>query len=300
MQNKEKIGTLFILIHAVMWGIFPVLVNHGVKNIPPLTYAALTILLATIGAFFYALIQGKLSDLKNKNSYKSLLMITLCIVIIPYSLFFWGASLTSGVNTSVLLLSEIIFTLIFTHFIGEKTTGYKLMGAGGVFFGALFILYNGTLNFNIGDLIIIISTITYPIGNLYAKRVLNLVSPSIILFTRFLLGGLFILGLALLIEPQANIGQIINNHWLLIVFNGLVLLGIGKVIWYEGLKRIDISKAISLSSTFPLFSLIILLTIFKESISLYQGIGIIIMMLGVYFSVKRKSVDPQLTKYANK
>ena len=226
-------------------------------------------------------------------------MITICIVIVPYILLFIGASKTSGVNTSVLLLSEIIFTLIFTHFIGEKTTGYKLMGAGGVFIGALFILYNGSFQLNIGDILIIISTITYPIGNFYAKKALNVVSPAIILFTRFLLGGLFILGFALIVEPNVNFGEIISNYWLYILFSGLILLGIGKVIWYEGLKRVDISKAISLTMTFPLFSLLVLVAIFKESVSIYQWIGIIIMMIGVFFSIKRPSVDPQTTKYAN-
>jgi drug/metabolite transporter (DMT)-like permease len=299
MTRFEKIGMILMLIHAAMWGLFPVIVNRGTQNISPLIFAALTIILATVGAFIYAAVQGKLPELKKKKSYRSLIMITICIVIVPYILLFIGASKTSGVNTSVLLLSEIIFTLIFTHFIGEKTTGYKLMGAGGVFIGALFILYNGSFQLNIGDILIIISTITYPIGNFYAKKALNVVSPAIILFTRFLLGGLFILGFALIVEPNVNFGEIISNYWLYILFSGLILLGIGKVIWYEGLKRVDISKAISLTMTFPLFSLLVLVAIFKESVSIYQWIGIIIMMIGVFFSIKRPSVDPQTTKYAN-
>ncbi|HXW68825.1 MAG TPA: DMT family transporter, partial [Dissulfurispiraceae bacterium] len=89
-------------------------------------------------------------------------------------------------------------------------------------------------------------------------------------------------------------------NWPLLFFTGLVLLGIGKIMWYEALGRLDISKAISLSMTFPLFSLILLIGIFKETVSSYQWIGIVIMMLGVFFSIKRPSVDPGLTKYAPK
>jgi drug/metabolite transporter (DMT)-like permease len=44
--------------------------------------------------------------------------------------------------------------------------------------------------------------------------------------------------------------------------------------WYEAFGRLDISKAISLSMTFPLFSLIMLAGIFKEAISSYQWLGI--------------------------
>lgn len=297
-KQQEKIGIIFALTGAAMWGIFPVLVNRGAQNIPPIMFAAIATLLAAFGSFIYASLKGKLHELKNKKSYSSLLMVTLCIVIIPYILFFIGASKTSGINSSLLLLSEIIFTLLFTPLIGEKTTTKKLIGAMGVFIGAILILYNGTFTLNAGDILIVFSTATYPIGNFYAKKALNYVSPAIILLVRFFLGGFFIFSIALLAESQSNTTQIIIQNWEIVLFTGLVLLGIGKVIWYEGLKRLDISKAISLSMTFPLFSLIVLIAFFKEIPSTYQWAGILVMTLGVYFSIKRQSIDPALTKYA--
>lgn len=297
-KKQENIGVIYAILAALLWGLFPVLVNHGVQTIPPLTFAALSVLIAALGAFIYALLQGKLKEFKNKNSYFPLLMITVCIVIIPYTLFFIGAKMTSGVNTSMLLLAEIIFTLIVTPLIGEKNTSYKILGAGGVFLGALFIMYNGTFSLNFGDILIILSTVTYPIGNFYAKKALNLVSPTMILLVRSLFGGLFLLGLALIFEKEITISNVLVNHWVLILFNGLVLLGLSKIIWYECLKRLDISKAISITMTYPLFSLITLIIFFGEKISTYQWIGIIIMMVGVYYSIRRRSVDPKITKYS--
>jgi len=295
---NEKTGIVLALTSAAMWGIFPVLVNRGVQIIPPITFAAITTLLAALGAFIYATATGKLHELKNKKSYTSLFMVTLCIIIIPYILFFIGSSKTSGINSSMLLLSEIIFTLFFTPLIGEKTTLSKLAGASGIFIGSIFILYRGSFSLNLGDILIIFSTVTYPVGNFYAKKALNYVSPAIILLVRFLLGGLFILFFALITESQIETGGIILQNWLLILFTGLVLLGIGKVIWYEGLKRLDISKAISLAMTFPLFSLLILIVFFNEIPSLIQSFGILIMITGTYFSIRRPSINPVLTKYA--
>ena len=298
MKNTEHFGIILALLSAALWGLFPVMVNQGTKSIPPITFAALSTLLAAIGVLFFALRQKNLKQLKNKAAWRPMLMVTLSVVIIPYILNFTGASNTAGVNASLLLLAEIIFTLIFTPLIGEKTTPLKLLGAGGVFAGGLLILYNGTLAFNLGDLIIILSTVTYPLGNFYAKKALNLVSPTIILLTRFFLGGLVILFFALAIERPAGLGRIIIDHWFLLLFNGLILLGLNKIIWYESLKRLDISKAISLGLTSPLFSLAVLIFFVGEKISLYQWGGLMIMMAGVYFSAKRKSVDPQTTKYA--
>ncbi len=299
IKKQEQVGAYYILASAALWGVFPVIVNQGARSIPPISFAAITALLAAGAAFVYAASTGKLHELKNKKSYASLLMISFCIVIIPYILFFIGSSKTSGINSSLLLLSEIIFTLLFTPFIGEKTTAKKLIGAMGVCAGAALILYNGNSTLNSGDILIIASTASYPIGNFYSKKALNFVSPAIILFVRFLLGGLFIFIFALFAEPQSSMYTIISIHWKLLVFIGFVILGISKIIWYEGLRHLDISKAISLGMSFPLFSLLILIAVFKETPSAFQWTGILFMAIGIYVSIKRPSVDPALTKYAS-
>ncbi len=296
-DDREKKGVLLVLISAALWGMFPVVVNRASHEIPPLTFAALATLLAALGSFIYTVFKGRISELAKKEAYASLLMITLCIVIVPYTLFFTGSSMTSGINTSLLLLSEIIFTLLFTPLIGEKTTAEKLIGASGVFAGSALILYNGGFRLNAGDLLVIASTATYPVGNYYAKRALRQVSASTILFVRFFLGGLFMLPLALLFERRTGMADIVSREWMTLLFTGLVLLGVGKIIWYEALSRLDISKAISLGMTFPLFSLILLIGVFREPVTRHQWIGIAVMVIGVFFSIRRRSVDPALTRY---
>jgi drug/metabolite transporter (DMT)-like permease len=295
--TRENKGAVLALLSAALWGIFPVMVNRGSRSIPPLTFAVLSSLLAAAGSLLYAASRGKLHELAEKRAYVSLLMITLCIVVIPYTLFFLGSSMTSGINTSMLLLSEIVFTLLFTPLFGEKTTVEKLAGAAGIFIGGLLILYNGTFRLNIGDILVIASTVTYPIGNFYAKKALHIVHPSIILFVRFLLGSLCILPVALLTEGTSDLTAVVSNDWPTILFTGLVLLGVSKIIWYEALDRLDISKAISLGLTSPLFSLILLVGIYQVSVSPYQWAGIAVMMVGVFFSVRRLSVDPASTRY---
>ena len=298
-QNSEQIGVAFGLIGAMMWGLFPVVVSDGVKDIPPLSFAAISTFLAALGALMYMVGKKRMHELADKRAYFSLFMITLCIVVIPYTLFFWGATMTSGVNASLLLLAEIIFTLFFTPLIGEKNSKLKMAGALSIFFGALFILYNGTLTLNKGDVIIILSTLFYPIGNFYSKKVLNYISPPSILFVRFLFGSFLIYLFARTFEPGVDLITTFQDNIGIILFNGLVLLGVSKIFWYESLRRVDVSKAVNLAMTFPLFSLIALIAFYQEPISVYQWIGAAIMLFGVYLSVKSKSVDPTKTKYAN-
>lgn len=299
--SSEKLGMIFVLISAMLGGIFPVVINRGSQIVPPITFAALATLFAGLGLLVYILFNRQVwPELGKTKAYPYLGMVTICIVIVPSLLFFIGASKTSGINTAMLLLTELIFTLLLTPLMGEKNNRAKIIGASGVFLGGLFILYNGEFKLSLGDVLIILSTVTYPIGNFYSKKALNLVSPAVILFTRFILGGSFLLLVARVAEPTVNLVSTLQHHWLLLAFTGLVVFALWQTIWYAGLRRLDISKAISLGLTSPLFSLFILLIIFKESISVYQAIGAAIMLVGIFYSAKRRSTELTLTKYAPK
>lgn len=297
-QKKETTGIIFLLTQSVLWGIFPIMINNGTKYIDPLFYAGISTLFASLTCFIYVVLSKNTKDLLNIKSYPYVLLVTLLIIIIPYSLFFIGASKTSGINTSLLLLSEIIFTLIITPFFGEKSSFYKILGAGGIFLGASCILYNGNLKINTGDILIILSTLCYPFGNFFAKKALNLISPSAILFFRSFIGGLIILLISHFVSPDLEKIKTIATNLPIILLSGSILMAASGILFYEGLKRLDISKTISLVMTFPISSLFILIFVTKENISIYKWIGIIFMATGVYFTIKRKSTDPKLTKYA--
>lgn len=299
-KQVEKLGVFYVLLAAAVFGVFPLLVNVGSKNIPPLFFAAITTFLASLVALFYAALKGKLHEIKKRKSYTSILMVTLCIIVIPFVLFFIGSSKTSGLNSSLLLLSEIIFVLLFTPLMGEKTTINKVVGAMGILIGAIVVLQKGAFSFNTGDMLITISTVTYPIGNFFLKKALNHVSTSIVLFIRFLLGGFFLLVLSFIFEKEPNKMSIIIQNWQIIAFTGLAVLGVGKIFLYEGFKRLDITKGCSLALTFPIFSMIFLMLFFNEQPVLNQWIGFGIMLIGIYFTIKRPSVDSSLTKYAAK
>lgn len=298
-RKTEKTGIIFALIAAIIHGLAPLIINKGGHSIPPITFAAIATIIGTIFCFIIVLLQNKLSELKIKKAHFSLLMVGLLIVIIPHILLFVGSSKTSGINTSLLGLSELIFVLIYTPFIGEKNTLEKYIGALAILIGGVFVLYKGKFELNTGDMLIILSTACYPIGNFYAKKAFNFVSTSTVLFVRFLLGSIVILPTALIVEPEANIITILNNDWPTILFTGIIFLGLGKTIWYEGFKYLDMSKGISLIMTAPLFSILFLITIFHEKIIINQWIGIFIIMIGIYFSIRRPSVNPEFTKYGS-
>lgn len=297
MQSNETKGVIFVLASMVLWGAFPVIVHQGTQNLPPLTFAALSIAVAVFVLFLYIVITGKLSELRVKAAYKSTLMVSLFIVTIPTILFFVGAKLTSGTNTALLGLAEIVFTVIMTPWFGEKNSKTKLLGAGGVLIGGALIMYNGSWKLNIGDVLIVASTVLYPLGNFYAKRALTIVSDSVLLFGRFLLALIPVSVAAVIFEHNQFYAANFYKYWPYIVLTGIAGYVIEKLLWYKGLRHLDISKAITLVNSSPLVSLVLLIGFFHESITLYQWVGLIIMLTGVFFAVNRTSTPLDQTRY---
>jgi len=291
-KKAERLGELLILCEVLVYALFPIVVNYTTKLMPPILFAGLSSIMAGVALFKYLLIKKQLSKLKNIQALKYILAVTLFVIIIPSIFIFIGTSKTSGSNTTILLQTEILFAfLICGIFVGEKITLQKIGGAVMVVIGAVAILYNGTLHINGGDLLIIAGTFFFPIGNIYAKKALKLTTPAVILFVRSFLGGMILVFISLLFENyQASFPGYFMDNFKFILLNGALIYGLSRLFFYEGLKRLDISKATSLAMSYPAFSLFYSYIFLKEIPTSYQWIGFIIIFFGIIIlTYKRKT-----------
>ncbi|MFH1284113.1 MAG: DMT family transporter [Candidatus Peregrinibacteria bacterium] len=293
--SREKSGEIMILCETLMYSLFPIIVAHSTKILPPILFAGLSTMTAAVSLFVFLLIGRKLKSLANKEMLKYTLGITLFIIIIPSILIFTGSSKTSGINTTILLQSEIVFTfIIFGLFAIEKITLSRVLGAFIVLLGTVFIIYNGSREINTGDLLMIAGTFFYPIGNIFAKKALKVGDPSAILFVRSFLGGIVLIGVSLIFENQTSTMNKISDHWPLILLSGVFIYHLSKILWYEGIKRIDISKATTISTGgYPAFSLLFAFLFLKEIPTIYQLIGFATIILGIFVLIRKdKKMEP--------
>lgn len=288
--SEERLGELMVFGETAIYALFPILVSYTTKHMPPILFAAIGTLIAGISVFIYLLVKKELASLKNKKALKQILGVTLFIIIIPSICIFIGGSLTSGINTSILLQSEIVFTFVIYALIKyEKINLIKTLGAIQVIAGTTLIVYNGTANINIGDLLIIAGTFFYPIGNIFAKKALKETTIPVILCVRNLLGGSILLAISLNMENYAvgEIGSYIKSYYPYMLISGILVYWISKSLWYGGLRRMDISKAILISvGGYPALSLIFAIVFLHEIPTVYQWIGFAIICVGIFAIVK--------------
>ena len=287
--TKEQKGEIFIFFECILYGLFPILINYSTKLMEPILFAGVSVFMASIGLFIHLLIKKQLHHIFNKKAFLYILAVTLFIIILPDIFIFTGTSKTSGINTAILLQSELLFALIICGiFFKEKITKNKIIGSIIVILGATIILYNGSFEINRGEMLILAGTIFYPIGNFYAKKALKLVPSTVVIFIRSFLGGISLILISFIFENSASsLIPSTQKYILYLAANGIIIMYISKILWYEGLKRLDISKATALAMCSPGIGLIFAILLLKETPSLYQLSGLIILSIGAFFIIRK-------------
>lgn len=281
-DSNTKIGASVILLGTFIWSFHPILIQRVTQTAPGLVILVLTHAVALVTALIFFIARKDFSGLFKKHLYRDHGLAALFIVVIPMTLFYLGARMTTGANASVLLLSELLFLIPFAAWKGEVITRAKLIGSGAILIGSFLVLFKGFSEFSWGDILIMLSTVSYPLGNFISKKLLKEISPETLLLSRLVLGLPVLFILSLLFAPGYDYLTVFKAHWLLIIIAGGFCLAISKLLWFNGIKRLDISYAVPLAMTFPVFSLVTLWLLGWETISIQQFFGILALFIGVW------------------
>lgn len=286
--SKERVGEIFIFFEAVLWGLFPVITVLSQNKLPTLISLGFSTLFSS--AFFALVIsyKKKWRELRNTSALKDILIATIILGILFYILFFTGLRYTSPGNASILALSEVFFSYLYFHvWRKDKLPSQHLMGAALMILGGIIIFYPNLQQFQYGDLLILSAVFIAPLGNFYQKRARSKVSSEMILFLRSSISAAVIFMLAFLFRDSFSISGF-NYSLIFLLINGVLLLGLSKILWIEGIHRINVMKANALASLSPLITLLFAFLLLQKAPTVHQLLAFIPMFLGVYFLSKQK------------
>lgn len=289
--HQERLGEVCLFITCLLEGLFPIVVHAASGLFPPILFVGVSSLIAAciLGIVLFA--RGELFRVFPLRVYLLIAGVALFIVM-ALVLIFVGTRTTSSISTALLLQAEMLFTFLFAGiFLGEKLRRMQGFGLLGVLIGTLLVLYNGTFVLNPGDVLILLPTMFMPIGNFLAKRALEVVGPLIVLFYRYVFAALPLLGMSMLFEgiDDISFATFRDHPWILFSYSIFILV-LSKTFWYEGLKRLDLGKAVYIVHASPAFSLLFAFVLLREIPTIYQFTGFIVTILGVYLILERRGV----------
>lgn len=293
MEKKEKEGIIFVLITVLIAGALPIIVKYGIGFINPLFFAATSSLLAGLSLFVLAVIQGNWKVLFSKKYLPKLLLIGLFGITISNIFFFYGTSLTSAINVSILLVIEPVYSILIGYlFLNEKITFKQIIFTSIIVMGTVIVLYKVRLIFNWGDLMILCTPLCWQIAHFFSKKLMsnfNEITPRLIATARTLYGGIFLILLSYIIGlNQFNMFEFTNVLWI-VIFQGIIGFAVQYSLWYEAIRRLNLSKATSIISMYPAFSILLAWCILKELPTFQQIGGFIVIICGIFGLIGIKS-----------
>jgi len=286
MTNYNK-GLLYNTYAALLWALFPIISIASFSNINPIFSAGISTFFASIFFTFWLIKKKKVNELKNKEGWKYLLLTAFTIGVLFYGLVFYGMSMTTAGNSSIILLMEVFFSFVILNiWKKEQSTIPHIIGAILMLAGCLLILFPGKIDFNFGDLIILFASAIPPIGNHYQRMARKHVSSTTIMFVRSVIGSISFIIIASFFYSAPSLVDI-NTAILPLLFNGLFIMGLSKLFWVEAIHRIPITVAAAFGTISPLFTLGFAYMFLGDIPTIWQLYSIIPMIAGVYLLARK-------------
>ncbi|MCX6663181.1 MAG: DMT family transporter [Euryarchaeota archaeon] len=290
-MNTKRIGVVTILLASIMWAIEPILAKLSFENSDFLHTSAIRAIVAALTAFLYIVLTRK-SPLKvTRQQLSPLIYIAIVGTLVADFMYFFALSQVPVINAVILGHMQPVFIIALGFFLLKSDTltkfdylGISLMIIAGLLVTTrtienLFAFKFGTL----GDLIVLSATIAWATSAIVMKKYLTAMNAGVITFYRFFFPALiFTMYLGL------TSSLIITNIYQVLIG---VIIGIGTILYYEGLKRLKAAQVSGLELSTPFFAAILAFLFLNEFITSMQIIGIALLFVGVYF-ISKKEKEP--------
>lgn len=280
-MHSERQGELFIGLEALLWGLFPVITVVSLHSLTPLVSLAWSSFFSMFFFLFMVALRGSWKDLRDGQAWKDMIWVVLFIGILYYVFYFVGLQHTSPGNASIIALTEILTSYVFFHLWHKHYIPREhMLGAVLMLLGALIVLAPNFSHFQIGDILIVLATVSAPFGNFFQQRARRRIRSESMMFMRCVMSVPLLFVIAWIFGHQSVVLHLRQALPFLLI-NGFLLLGLSKIFWVEGIHRIGVTKANALAVVSPLITLLAAWIVFKNVPTAWQLMSLVPMVFGV-------------------
>ena len=292
MENQENIGTsdLYMLLIILIWAVTFSFIKIALKEFSPLAFNGIRMAVASVFLVLVLFITKQGLGIPKKDLWK---LVVLGIIgnTVYQILFIHGINMTTASNTSIIMAmtpaSVAFLSSIFKH---ERVHWAAWLGIALSFVGFYLVITEkpGTFMFSSenlrGDMMIFFGNLVWAVYTVFSKPLLGRITPLKWSSLTLAVGSLFYLPFCFAAFARQDFGQISLKAWGILLFSGIFALAVSYVVWYSSVKRIGNSKTVIYGNVVPIFTVIFAYIFIAERIGLWQVIGALIIMIGVYLT----------------
>jgi drug/metabolite transporter (DMT)-like permease len=291
-MDRRALGLVIIL--TSIWATGPVTARFLVGVSGEITPTVLALFRWIIGfAFlFLALIKNQsLTESSDtlKTSWRHFLAIGIAIGAYGL-LFLFGVSITSATNGALLTNLHPVFIAVLAHiFLQEKIRTRTVFGVVAALFGMLIVTTKGDLSLLvfsseqfIGDLLVIFSAVAWACQSLLGRKYVNKYGGLQTMALSIPFSFILLVPVALVFGDIRTIASVSLVGFLLILHFSLLVSGVGYVLWYLILARMEATQASVWLLIVPVYTIILAYFLLNESITISVVGGAALLLAGIY------------------
>ena len=281
---RYRIKLALILMSMLIWGVsYPVvkiLLNSGMQ---PITLATLRNLIF-IPLLFYILAGKRYARYSRSD-------VILCVALAFFTVFLpnisqnIGMKYTSASISSVIQSTSPIFTVMLAFiFLREARTLNKIVGSLVGLIGTVFLTTGGSFDFDatvFGNLLILISSISYAISGILIKVALSRIDPLDLLCFEIIFGFFMLLIPNMALEDLSAVISLSFDVWMYILFLSVFAGFLASIMYYMVLREEEISHLAIFSYLIPVFAIISSYIMLHETLGVKEIFFTMVILSGI-------------------
>ncbi|GDX62079.1 transporter [Candidatus Levyibacteriota bacterium] len=284
MKSNHTLALVALTIASIIWGATSSIMKLTLEIVPLFSLGAIRFCIAAI-----ILLPFAITNLHIKRKHILLLIFSaFCGITLHISIFFWGLTLTSAINSSIITATIPLFTIFIAHrFLRESLKMNILFGAILGLFGILIIIGKDIIQgINLsptGDFLLLFSTFLFILYEIMSKELFANYKPIPITFYGFVIGGISFLPGALL-DWQRNplwISAVRTEHIFGILFGIIFSSVLAYSLWQWGLSQLTASRVGFFFYINPIVGTITAVLLLNEQITPIFIVGAIFIFAGL-------------------
>ncbi len=290
MPSNKTIGVIAVLGASMMWALEPILAKLSFQSTDVLNTFATRILFCLIIITIYALAKNPRELRVKPKEFKWLIYLSLVATLFADFIYTYAFTRVMVINAVLIGHIQPIFIVVLGYFFlkSDRLTKFDYLGILFMIFAGILVSTKTIENLRnlrfatFGDLLVLFATFAWATTAITTRKYLRELPAHVIAFYRFLFAGILFFVYLLL-----TLGiKITNIYQVLLGF----VIGIGTILYYEGLKRIKAAQVSSLELSTPFFATFLGYIVLKEFITFLQLLGLLFLVVGIYFISKKEKI----------
>jgi drug/metabolite transporter (DMT)-like permease len=291
-MNARSIGILSVLLASLLWALEPVLAKLSYQNSDFEHTLAVRAILVTFTALVYVVMTNRGNLRIDRRQLSALVYVAFAANVFGDIAYFLALTRIPVVNDVLIGNMQPIFIVIMGFLVlrEERLRKFDYLAIVVMMTAGVLIATRSLENLmafrlgTYGDLVVLSATVAWSTTTIAFRKYLREMNAGVVTFYRFLFASLVF---AAYLVSSSGFGTV-NVYQIMI---GIVV-GIGTILYFEGLKRNKAAEVSSLELSTPLFAAVLGFLILGELVTQLQIVGMSLLVIGVFFMSRRAEPVP--------